>query len=253
MEGEAIMICIDTSRWMMGNNSHMFKQQADAIRLYCTQKFKSHEDTVVGICGMEASMGGDLMLVTAVMKAHTVWFGCWDKDLGNHLPKRIAVFAGGPVYEEMGEVQILGKAMKDRNVACDVISFGDPAINKQQLFKTLIDAADNNGNCNLLHVPSDSSVHDALLRSHVGGSRPLASSVHQESSKPHKKAAASYPESLDPHDHPAKINALSQSVVDLKLENVKPNSQPETLDQRIERMKRELDSLIKLKNKQVAC
>ncbi|GKG04576.1 hypothetical protein Tco_0314963, partial [Tanacetum coccineum] len=40
------------------------------------------------------------------------------------------------------------------------------------------------------------SVADALSlsRSHVGGSRPLASSVHQESSKPHKKAAASYPE-----------------------------------------------------------
>ncbi|GJZ14365.1 dehydroascorbate reductase 2, partial [Tanacetum coccineum] len=204
-------------------------------------------------------------------------------------------FAGGRVYEEMDEVQSLGEAMKDRNVACDVISFGDPAINKQKLFKTLIDAADNNRNCNLLYVPPNFTVEDGLFssqiiqcgsapfasppvqqecskqnkmaaaasysvadalslsRSPVGGSRPLASSVHQESSKPHKKAAASYPESLDPHDHPAKINALSQSVVDLKLENVKPNSQPETLDQRIERMKRELDSLIKLKNKQVAC
>ena len=50
-----------------------------------------------------------------------------------------------------------------------------------------------------------------------------------------KQTAANYPESVDPHDYPAKINALSQSVVDLKLENVKPDSQPETLDQRIER------------------
>ena len=65
------------------------------------------------------------------------------------------------------------------------------------------------------------------------------------------KAAASYPESVN-HDHPAKIDALSQSVVDLKLENVKPDSQPETLDQRIERVKRELESLIMQKNKQVA-
>nr|GEV25822.1 leucine-rich repeat protein [Tanacetum cinerariifolium] len=190
------------------------------------------------------------------------------------------------VFAEMGDVQKLGKAMKDMNVACDVISFGDPARNKQQLFKTLIDVADNNGNCNLLYVPPDSTVRDALLRSqiiqsssspfatlpvqpesskenimaaaalysvadntdvaslsrsrvmpHVEGSGPLASSVHQESSKPDKKAAANYPESVDLHDHPAKINALSQSVVDLKLENVKPNSQPETLDQRIERVK----------------
>ncbi|GKD64365.1 dehydroascorbate reductase 2, partial [Tanacetum coccineum] len=212
-QGEAIMICIDTSRWMMGNNSHMFKQQADAIRLYCTQKFKS-QDTVVGICGMgekciyhlaephrilsrimnslyKASMGGDLMLVAAVMKAHTVWFGCWDKELGNHLPKRIAVFAGGPVYEEMDEVQILGKAMKDRNVACDVISFGDPAINKQQLFKTLIDAADNNRNCNLLYVPPNFTVEDALFRSQIiqCGSAPFASPpVQQECSKQNKNA-----------------------------------------------------------------
>nr|GEU91764.1 dehydroascorbate reductase 2 [Tanacetum cinerariifolium] len=234
----------------------------------------------------EAAMGGHLKLVTAIVKAHTVWFGCWNKELGNHLPKRIAVFAGGRVFAEMGDVQKLGKAMKDMNVACDVISFGDPARNKQQLFKTLIDVADNNGNCNLLYVPPDSTVRDALLRSqiiqsssspfatlpvqpesskenimaaaalysvadntdvaslsrsrvmpHVEGSGPLASSVHQESSKPDKKAAANYPESVDLHDHPAKINALSQSVVDLKLENVKPNSQPETLDQRIERVK----------------
>nr|GEV90303.1 dehydroascorbate reductase 2 [Tanacetum cinerariifolium] len=239
-------------------------------------------------------MGGDLMVLKAVINAHTVWFGCWDKELGKHLPKRIVMFAGDPVYEEMHQVRILGKAMKDKNVACDVISFGDPTLNKQQLFKPLIDAADNNRNCNLLYVPPNFTVEDALFssqiiqcgstpfvsppvqhesskqnimavaasysitdarslsRSHVGGSHSLASSVHQESSKPHKKAAASYPESLDPHDHPAKINALSQSVVDLKLENVKPNSWPETLDQRIERMKQELDSLIKLKNKQVA-
>ncbi|GKG03902.1 hypothetical protein Tco_0314289, partial [Tanacetum coccineum] len=93
----------------------------------------------------------------------------------------------------------------------------------------------------VLHVPPESSVCDSLLRSQViprvGGSGPLASSVHQESSKQDKKAAANYPESVNPHNHPAKINALSQSVVDLKLENVKPNSQPETLDQRIERVK----------------
>ncbi|PWA92874.1 hypothetical protein CTI12_AA076950 [Artemisia annua] len=52
-----------------------------------------------------------------------------------------------------------------------------------------------------------------------------------------KKAAANYPESVDPHDYPAKSNALYQSVADLKPENVKPYSQPETLDERIEMQK----------------
>ena len=72
-----------------------------------------------------------------------------------------------PVYDEMGDMQILGKGMKDKNVACDAISFGDPARNKQKLFETLIATADNNGNCNHLHVPPGSSVCDALRRSQI--------------------------------------------------------------------------------------
>ncbi|GJW60877.1 hypothetical protein Tco_0110212, partial [Tanacetum coccineum] len=40
LPGEAIMICIDTSDWMQNKESPRFKEQADAIRFYCTQKFK---------------------------------------------------------------------------------------------------------------------------------------------------------------------------------------------------------------------
>ncbi|PWA78850.1 glutathione S-transferase DHAR2 [Artemisia annua] len=35
---------------------------------------------------------------------------------------------------------------------------------KKNLFKTLIDKADNNGNCNICHVPPELSVSDALIR-----------------------------------------------------------------------------------------
>ena len=64
----------------------------------------------------------------------------------------------------MKGVRSLGKVLKERNIACDAISFGDPASNKKELFDTLIDVADNNGNCNLLHVPPASTVLDALSR-----------------------------------------------------------------------------------------
>nr|GEX58583.1 26S proteasome non-ATPase regulatory subunit 4 homolog [Tanacetum cinerariifolium] len=50
--GEPIMICIDTSGWMQNKESPRFKEQAKAIRLYCTRKIKSNRQTVVGISGM---------------------------------------------------------------------------------------------------------------------------------------------------------------------------------------------------------
>ncbi|PWA79443.1 26S proteasome non-ATPase regulatory subunit 4 [Artemisia annua] len=190
MEGEAIMICIDTSDWMDSTKSDSFKEQLAAIELYCTKKIESHPETVVGISGMgersfthlvrptrelwritgalyDATIGGYLLLVEAIADAYDVWFGCWDKELGVHLPKRIAVFAGGPVYDEKDDVQMFGEVLKERNVACDAISFGDPKRNKQELFDILVAAADNNGNCNVLHVPPESSVRDALLRSQI--------------------------------------------------------------------------------------
>ncbi|PWA88388.1 hypothetical protein CTI12_AA120680 [Artemisia annua] len=278
MEGEAIIICIDTSSWMDSTESDSFKEQVAAIELYCSKKTESHPETVMGISGMgercithlvrptrelwriirslyDATICGYLLLVEAVADAHDVWFGCWDKELGVHLPKRIAVFAGGPVYDDKDDVQMLGEALKERNIACDAISFGDPARNKQELFDILVAAADNNGNCNVLHIPPKSSVRDALWRSQIIqtpfarlSKQKINPPIELESSELNEKAAA---ESNDPHDHPAKINTLSQSVVDLKQENAKPNSQPETLDLRIERAQRKLESLIMQKNKQV--
>ncbi|GKE64499.1 dehydroascorbate reductase 2, partial [Tanacetum coccineum] len=52
MEPEAIMICVDTSWWMEDTESPMFEEQAEAIKLYCNNKFKSHKENVVGLCGM---------------------------------------------------------------------------------------------------------------------------------------------------------------------------------------------------------
>ncbi|GKE50433.1 dehydroascorbate reductase 2, partial [Tanacetum coccineum] len=116
--GEAIMICIDTSRWIKSTESPMFEDQANAIKLYYTEKLKSHPETFEGICGMgdrcithlckptrelseiigslyAARIGGYLLLLDAVTEAHGVWFSLSGKKLGGHLPKRIVVFAGG--------------------------------------------------------------------------------------------------------------------------------------------------------------
>nr|GEW77336.1 hypothetical protein [Tanacetum cinerariifolium] len=96
----------------------MFKEQAEAIELYCTEKFKSHPENVMADCGMgdrcidhlvtptrelphimsvvhNVTIGGYLLLLEAVMYAHEIWFCCEGTELGTHLPKRIVLFARG--------------------------------------------------------------------------------------------------------------------------------------------------------------
>ncbi|GKF14234.1 dehydroascorbate reductase 2, partial [Tanacetum coccineum] len=124
-----------------------------------------------------AKISGDLLIVDGVVYAHHVWFGCRGEELGVHLPKRMAVFAGGPLYYDKDAMEDLGQALKEKNVACDAISFGHPARNKKELFDTLIAAADNYGNCNLVHVQPNSTVLAALFSSQIiqSGSRGSAS------------------------------------------------------------------------------
>ncbi|GJU17381.1 hypothetical protein Tco_1145347 [Tanacetum coccineum] len=156
-------------------NEMMLQQENMDVELWQSKKNVDGPETFEGICGMgdrcithlckptrelseiigslyAARIGGYLLLLDAVTEAHGVWFSLSGKKLGGHLPKRIVVFAGG---------------------------FGDPAENKHELFDTLIAVADKNGNCNVLHVPPESSVCDSLLRSliipHVGVSDSLAS------------------------------------------------------------------------------
>ncbi|PWA61581.1 dehydroascorbate reductase 2 [Artemisia annua] len=184
---ESIMICLDTSNWMENTESPMFKEQLEAIELYCDNIFKSNSETVVGVFGMAdlnlhtmirptkniraikraidgAIIGGNLRLLPAATRAHFHWFSRYHTDL----QKRIVFFAGGPLYSPLGEGRALGMRMRKINVRCDVISFGDPYMEKRELFNTFIQIADNNkGNCNVCHVPPEYSVPQALSRSKI--------------------------------------------------------------------------------------
>nr|GFD10739.1 dehydroascorbate reductase 2 [Tanacetum cinerariifolium] len=88
-----------------------------------------------------------------------------------------------PVHYEKDYMKELGQAMKEKNVACDAISFGHssgrPAKNKKELFDTLIAAADNNGNCNHVHVPPNSTVVATLWRSQIIQSGGDGSASHE--------------------------------------------------------------------------
>ncbi|GJR28735.1 hypothetical protein Tco_1104967 [Tanacetum coccineum] len=89
--------------------------------------------------------------------------------------------------------------------ACDAVNFGDHPANKKEILGALVAVPNNNGYSRILHVPSESSVSDALLRfaqsigsavlPHVeeGGSSLLAASslsMEKERATQKKKAAA---------------------------------------------------------------
>nr|GEV52794.1 dehydroascorbate reductase 2 [Tanacetum cinerariifolium] len=109
--------------------------------------------------------GEHIQLFIAVQYAHSLWFDC---HLGKDMQKRIVFFAGG---------------------------FGDSYMNKRLFFDTLIRFADNDGNCNICHVPPESSVCQALYRSQifiprVGGGSGSAQSSSFSSLPQHDKNKA---------------------------------------------------------------
>nr|GEU53222.1 dehydroascorbate reductase 2 [Tanacetum cinerariifolium] len=104
---------------MESNKSPMFKEQAEAIELYCSKKIESHPENRVDVSGLseahvyyrvyptkdlskimdavyDARVGGHLMLKKAVSYAYSIWFGKSD-DI--YKQKRLVLFAGGGEVE----------------------------------------------------------------------------------------------------------------------------------------------------------
>ncbi|GKA80413.1 ribonuclease H-like domain-containing protein [Tanacetum coccineum] len=92
--------------------------------------------------GLPYPLFADFRSSLSVCKSPAPTAGACTK-LGTHPPNRIVVFGGGHVYMSVyNDVQLLGEAMKERNLACDAISFGGPSANKKELFDTLCDNHD---------------------------------------------------------------------------------------------------------------
>ncbi|GJR85462.1 26S proteasome non-ATPase regulatory subunit 4 [Tanacetum coccineum] len=202
MAAETKMICMDTSVWMQSFRSRRFKKQADAIELYCAKKLNSHPQNVVGICGM-----GECFISCPIKPT---------RDLGKIMK---AIYGDCfTMLQYKHEIKALGKVMKGRNLACDAVNFGDQSENKKELLDTLIVAADNNGNCHILHVEPKCSVFEE------GGSSITAVG------------------SLSTEDiQQAKLDTSTQEIVKLKLEVEKKKEQIDTLTRDNENLKQELE------------
>ncbi|GKC63333.1 26S proteasome non-ATPase regulatory subunit 4 [Tanacetum coccineum] len=191
-EAEATMICVDNSRWMI---APVFQEQADAIKYYCTEKLNANPRNVVGISSMSdynpynadptiatyptrdlktimrgvygLPLGGKLLLVDSVVDAQLVW--CC--DLLNHdrdLKKWIVVFAGVYIYDDTANAKRLGLWLKNKDIAFDAVNFAHQSSHKrEELFETLVAAAENKRNSRILHVEPHLSVSQALASSQI--------------------------------------------------------------------------------------
>ncbi|GKA51626.1 26S proteasome non-ATPase regulatory subunit 4 [Tanacetum coccineum] len=143
MEAEATMILMDTSAWMLHHKSNQFLAQAEAIKLYCKEKFDLHPENCVGILpmggfaqtfvaptrdlprimsstyGTRADMDINMRILDALKNA--------DRVLENIIrdKKRIVVFFGGLVPCGLKDsLREFGMKLSKKGVAVDVASFG---------------------------------------------------------------------------------------------------------------------------------
>nr|GEU47301.1 hypothetical protein [Tanacetum cinerariifolium] len=62
-----LLVCVDTSSWMESTKSPMFEEQAEAIIHCCKNKFDSHEQNVVGLCGMGDAFLNHMIYPTRIL------------------------------------------------------------------------------------------------------------------------------------------------------------------------------------------
>nr|GEX92726.1 dehydroascorbate reductase 2 [Tanacetum cinerariifolium] len=196
--GEAIMICIDTSGWMQNKESPRFKEQAKAIRLYCTHKIKDF------------------------------WWCCRGEELGVHPPKRMVVFAGGggggSASQESYSVAAL--SLSRRSLITPHVGASCRLLVQQESYSVIALSLSRS----LLVQQQSSKLNAKAATSDPDSVNPVKIAAWSQSSLDLKLDANPNWETVTLDQ---KIATSSQSYLDLKLDNANPNWQPVTLDQNI--------------------
>ncbi|XP_071702846.1 26S proteasome non-ATPase regulatory subunit 4 homolog [Rutidosis leptorrhynchoides] len=172
---EAIMICVDNSRW---GSYHRFSHEAQLnfVRSYCQEKLQTNRKNVIGLMtlGTEKEVwlyptskldqimrhtkgafgfaGGDLK----VSRAHTSCFFTLVRDYPT-MEKRIVFLTGGPPDFSCEGAKFYGTQLKDAGIAVNVYNFcvkGDYYGGSQSLYDVFVDAANCNNNSFIRHVDS---------------------------------------------------------------------------------------------------
>nr|GEV64867.1 26S proteasome non-ATPase regulatory subunit 4 homolog [Tanacetum cinerariifolium] len=167
MEGEVIMICVDTSITSLC----CFHDQIDAVKIYCERKLKAHPDNLVSIARFGLRDLGICLDPTNRLERVTYKLGCLQPlkqeytdllqgfklfHLGlfgqEDMKKRIVVFSGGPLLSTTGHSpEAMAFFLKEGRLVLDVIDFGTRVKGKEdckaKYLKALVAAVnDNNEN-----------------------------------------------------------------------------------------------------------
>lgn len=183
------MICMDNSEFMRNGDFSptRFESQYDAVSMLITSKTNANPESTVGILTMAGrsvqvvasptdeqakllsslhglSLGGSCNVPAALQVAMLAL-----KHRNNKRgSQRIILFVGSPVEAEEKAMKRVGKIMKKNNIALDIISVGENAVNQQTL-EGLLEAVNKNDNSHYVEVPPGMIASDVIRKSPIVG------------------------------------------------------------------------------------
>ena len=181
------MVCLDNSEWMRNGDytPTRLEAQHDAANLVCGSKTQQNPENTVGILTMAGSgvqvlcsptddmgriltastdvkLGGKADLCAGLQIAQLALKHRKNKNGG----QRIVVFVGSPIEADEAKLVKIAKQLKKANVAVDVISMGEQAVNEGKL-QAFIEAVDKSSNSHLVAVPTGVLPSDVLITSPI--------------------------------------------------------------------------------------
>eukprot|EP00002_Diphylleia_rotans_P005259 TRINITY_DN1436_c0_g1_i4.p1 TRINITY_DN1436_c0_g1~~TRINITY_DN1436_c0_g1_i4.p1 ORF type:complete len:385 (-),score=102.22 TRINITY_DN1436_c0_g1_i4:427-1581(-) len=221
--GEATVICLDGSEWMRNcdfSPSRMDAQQ-DAVARLCEAKFAASPESNVALMNMTATGVKVLVtLTTEVGKILAAMYGLTpsgDSDLvtslqiaqlvlrhrqNERLRTRIVAFVSSPLTATDEALTKLGSDLKKNGVALDIVNFGEESENTGKL-EVLVNAANSNGNSNLVTVPAGPHILADML---------MASPIFGESGNAASFTGGYGDIGVDPTDDPELAAAIRESL-----------------------------------------
>ena len=186
---ECTIICMDNSEYMRNGDfaPTRFEAQYDAVSMLITAKTNANPESTVGFLTMAGrnvevvasptdeqakllsalhglSLSGTSNVTAALQVAMLALKHRKNKRGG----QRVILFVGSPITAEEKAVKRVGKLMKKNNIALDIISIGENAMNQSKL-EGLLEAVNKNDNSHYVEVSTGTVASDVIRQSAIVG------------------------------------------------------------------------------------
>ena len=188
---ECTIICMDNSEYMRNGDfaPTRFEAQYDAVSMLITAKTNANPESTVGFLTsagrnvevvasptdeqaklLSALHGLSLSGTSNVTAALQVAMLALKHRKNKRGGQRVILFVGSPITADEKTVKRVGKLMKKNNIALDIISIGENALNQSKL-EGLLEAVNKNDNSHYVEVSTGTIASDVIRQSAiVGGS-----------------------------------------------------------------------------------